>query len=336
MMLLGHARKKAAALAAALIGALPAASPARATCGAGSCFLVTGTTEGVVPEGSVSVDLSLRFIPQSRRLRGRDGVSEVLTPRIDFENETIELDHHREINTQNTLAQMDLAYGISRRWTLFVTLPFINDRQHEHWDEVGMPSEFFTREDGGSGFGDVRLGARRAFLVRAKDLLVGSLAVKAPTGAYKLSDSEGEINEPSVQPGTGSWDWLASAYYQHEWVPRERGFFVSAAYRRNGENDLEYRFGDEAQAFFGVQARAGTKAVWIGQINARRACRDRYLGETVPSTGSTFVNFTPGLRLESGKDGALYLFVAVPVFQDVNEAQIAPRASVLLGVSRSF
>ena len=336
MILLRHARMKAAAPAAALICAWLAPSPAGATCGSANCFLVTGTTEGAVPEGAVTVDLSFRFIPQSRKLNGRDGVSNVLTPKIDFENRTIELDHHREIRTQNTLAQMDVAYGISGRWTLFAALPFLNDRQHEHWDDAGMLTEFFTREDGGSGFGDVRLGTRRAFLTRPKDLLVGSLALKAPTGAYKLSDSEGDINEPSIQPGTGSWDWLASAFYEHEWMPRELGFFVSAAYRLNGENDLDYRVGNETQAAFGVQARTGAKAVWIGQIDARRACRDRYLGETVPSTGSTFVNFTPGVRLESDKGSAVYLFVAVPIFQDVNEAQLAPRAAVLLGVSHSF
>jgi len=336
MILLRHARMKAAALATALICAWAAPSPAGATCGSANCFLVTGTTEGAVPEGTMTVDLSFRFIPQDRKLRGRDAVSEVLTPRIDFENELIEPDHHREIRTQNTLAQMDVAYGISRRWTLFVSVPFINDRAHEHWDDVGMPTESFTREDGGSGFGDVRLGTRRALLARPKNLLVGALAVKAPTGAYKLSDSEGRSNEPSVQPGTGSWDWLASVYYEHEWMPRELGFFLSAAYRLNGESDLEYRVGDEAQAAFGVQARTGTKAVWIGQIDARRACRDRYLGETVPSTGSTFVNFTPGVRLESDKGSAVYLFVAVPIFQDVNEAQLAPRPAVLLGVSHSF
>jgi len=184
--------------------------PALATRGSANCFLVTGTQEGVGASGILTVDLSYRYIPQTRRLSGTRDVSEVLTPKIDFESRVIEPDHHREIGTQNTLVEIDLAYGLTPRLTLAGSLPIINQRDHEHWDDVGIPGEeHFTRTDGSSGFGDVRLGARYAFLVKTKDILVGGLALKLPTGPYRLLDSEGAINEPTIQPGTGSTDVLA-------------------------------------------------------------------------------------------------------------------------------
>jgi hypothetical protein len=308
----------------------------RAACGATSCFLVTETTETPVPEGAVRIDFSLHFIPQDRRLDGSDEVREVLVPKIDFESGEIEPDHHREIRTQNTMVQMDLAYGVSPRWTLFVNLPLLIDRDHEHFDEVGEPTEFFTGEDGGSGFGDVRVGVRRTFLARQNDTLSGTLAIETPTGAYRLRDSEGEITEPSLQPGSGSWDWIASANYLHDWVPRRAGYFASLSYRRNGENGLDYRLGEEALATFGVHARAGRRALWTLQINARRAGRDRFEEEKVPSTGATFVNLTPGVRLESERGTFLYLHVPVPIYQDVNEAQLAPGVGFVIGVSHAF
>lgn len=324
------------AFALMMLCSLAAVAPAGATCGSAQCFLVTQTTESTLPEGKLSLDLTFQFIPQSRRLQGRDEVGEVLAPKIDFEDGTIEPDHHREIRTQNTLVQLSLAYGLTPRWTLYADVPLLNDRDHEHFDEVGEPGEFFTREDGGSGFGDVRVGARVAFLARPKNLLVGSLALEAPTGAYRLRDSEGEINEPTIQPGSGSVDALASVYFLHDWVANRTGYFVSVSGKLSGENDLDYEFGDETQAAFGVHARSGERVVWIGQVNARHASRDRFRGERVPSTGSTFVNLTPGVRLESGRGSSFYLFAAVPVFQDVNESQLAPRTAFLLGLSHAF
>src|SRR5438093_4842757 len=181
-----HANRKVVLGGIVLLGVLMIAPSARATCGSANCFLVTGTQEGVSASGILTVDLSYRFISQSRKLSGTKEVSEVLTPKVDFENGVLLPDHHREIRTQNTLVQVDLAYGLTPRLTLAGSLPIINQRDHEHWDDVGTVDEHFTRTDGTSGFGDVRLGARYALVVKTKNLLVGGLGVKLPTGAYRL------------------------------------------------------------------------------------------------------------------------------------------------------
>ncbi|HEY3175805.1 MAG TPA: hypothetical protein VGK94_08605 [Candidatus Polarisedimenticolia bacterium] len=313
-----------------------AVSPAGATCGSANCFLVTGTQEGVGSKGEITLNLSFRYVVQDRKLEGTHGVREVLTPKVDFENGELEPDHHREIRTQNSLVQLDLAWGVTGRLSLAASLPLLNERDHEHYDDVGTPNESFTRQDGSSGFGDARLGGRYAFLVRTKDLLVGGLTLKLPTGQYRLRDSEGEINEPTIQPGSGSTDLIASAYYAHQWIPVRFEYFVSGSHKWNSENDLDYRFGAESLANAGISYRVRDRWSWSVQLNGRRTAADRYLGDKVPSTGATFVNLTPGVRCYMSTSSSFYFFLQAPVYQDVRDAQLAPRTGLLTGLSKTF
>lgn len=307
-----------------------------ATCGSANCFLVTGTEEGVGGEGHFTVDLSYRYIDQDRKLAGTKSVSEVLTPKVDFENGVLELDHHSEIRTRNTLVEVDMAYGWTRRLTLAWALPLINQRDHEHFDDADTPTPKFTNQDGSSGFGDVRLGARYLLLVRTKDILVGSLFVKLPTGAYKLRDSEGAINEPTIQPGSGSTDGIASILYSHQVIPNQGEWFLSVSQKTNGENDLAYRFGDETQGGAGWRYKTQHDLTWSIQVNGRRTLRDTFLGRSVPSTGSTIVHLTPGIRFEAKTGTSIYAFVQVPIYEQVNEQNLAPNAGLVLGLSHVY
>ena len=80
----------------------------------------------------------------------------------------------------------------------------------------------------------------------------------------------------------------------------------------------------------------GSKLTWSLQLNGRKTARDRFLGDPVPSTGATFVNLTPGLRLQASTSVSLYTFLQVPIYQDVNDDQLAPRTGLLAGVSKTF
>ena len=321
---------------AALSAAAAAVRPGAASCGSATCFLVTHTAEGVETAGAFQLDFSYRYVDQTRKLDGSDGTSEVLVPKIDFEGGVIEPDHHREVSTRNTLVELDLAYGVTSRISVFGLLSLLVDKDHEHFDEVGTPEEHFTNSDGMRGFGDVALGARYAFLVKANDLLIGSAAVKLPSGAYKLLDGEGAINEPTLQPGTGSYDGLLSLYYVRHTFPSAFEWFVSGSGRFNEENSLDYRIGNEIVGTGGVSYSAGQRWVFSVQANARHTGRDAYLGAGVPSTGYDSISLSPGARFRTGDRLELYAYVQVPVYQNVNEAQLAPRSGFVVGVTKSF
>lgn len=320
------------------IGALSigffAAGRASATCGSANCFLVRESSEALAADGAFRVDLSWRYVAMDRKLDGSDEVDTVLTPKIDFENETIEPDHHEEIQTLNSYLDLGFAWGATSRLTVTGLLPILARHDHEHIDDATGPDPVFNDGDGGEGFGDARVGVRYGFLVGGRDLLAGTLSLKAPTGAWKLHDAEGGVSEPGLQPGSGSWDLLAGLYYARTIRPERLEWFVNGTWRANGENGLDYEFGDEAILSTGFESAIGGRAFWSVQVNGRRAARDAYLGDPVPSTGSTWVALTPGLR--SAGPNSIYGFVQIPVYERVNETNLAPRYGFEVGFSKTF
>jgi hypothetical protein len=85
-----------------------------------------------------------------------------------------------------------------------------------------------------------------------------------------------------------------------------------------------------------VSYAAGQRWVFALQLNGRHAGRDDFRGEGVPSTGSDAFSLAPGVRFRTGDRVALYGYVQLPVYQDVNETQLAPRAGFIVGFSKSF
>ncbi|MBI1195234.1 MAG: hypothetical protein GC138_05260 [Gammaproteobacteria bacterium] len=329
---------RGAALKTALsIGMAFAYSQATASCGSSNCFLVVDSQEGAISTGLMNVDLSYRYIPQDRKLQGSDPTNQVLVPKVDFENGVLGLpadgEGHEEQRTINILGQLDLNYGVTPDLGVGVTVPFYNERQHEH---THLDTAEFTKVDGTTGMGDIVLRARYALYRGTRDLVVAGAGIKLPSGEYRLRDSDNAINEPTIQPGTGSYDYLFSILHTHQWTLHSLDTFASLQYRLNTENDLKYEFGDALTANAGLDYRIANKLLVSGQINARYAKRDRFLGQDVPSTGSTMVYATPGIRVESSDQLSLYAHLQLPVYQRVNDVNLVPRYQFMFGLSYAF
>jgi hypothetical protein len=313
-----------------------AGGPAEASCGSANCFLITGTQEAINNPGEVTLDFSFRYIPQNRKLSGTHDTDEVLVPKVNFEDGEIEPDHHREISTLNLLVNAAFTIGVSKRVSVGVDLPLYLDREHEHFDEVGTPEEHFTNADGTTGFGDVRISARASVVTATKDLLTVGGGVKTPTGEYRLRDSEGSINEPTIQPGSGSWDPFVQVYYDHQWVPHRWEYFLSGGYVIRTTNPLEYDFGNLTLLNAGARFSPNNRLVLSLQLNGQSAPHDFFDGHLVASTGSRQVALTPGIMVFSASGFGFYAHVAVPIYQKVNEAQLAPETALAVGLSATF
>ena len=306
-----------------------------ASCGSANCFLVTGAQEGIATPGQIILDLSYRFIPMDQIQEGSRSASEALVPRVDFEGGEIVPDGHSEIRTNNELMQLDVSYGLNPKMALALSIPFFNLRTHEHAHGPGD----FTRQDGTSGFGDVRLIWKYALWVRARHLLVAGLGVKTPTGEYKLLDHEGEINEATIQPGSGSWDGLITTYYAYRIMPSRLDAFLSGSYQLSTENELDYKFGDTLLLSGGVDylPSSGERPLKVSlQVNMRQSPHDEFEGDEVPSTGGTWVYLTPGVTIQATGNMAFYTHVQMPVYQYVNETNIVPRYGLIFGISYTF
>jgi len=311
-------------------------SKAWSSCGSANCFLVTGTQEGISNSGQMTLDISYRYIPMDDFQRGSGSAGEAVVPKVDFGNGVIEDGHHREVRTINELVQVDLGYGLTERFTIQVSIPLVNDRTHEHFDGVGTTDEEFTRQDGTSGMGDIRVTGRYAALIRTKHLLVVGAGLKLPTGEYKLLDAHGEINEPTIMPGSGSLDYLFSFFYDYQIRPHKVDAFFSGSYQLTTENDLGYEFGEASILSGGLGYIANDKVTLSGQVNFRHTPHDQFKDIGVASTGGTWVYFTPGIRVQASDSLGLYTFVQIPIYQYVNEVNLVPRYALALGASYRF
>ncbi|MBI5450057.1 MAG: transporter [Gammaproteobacteria bacterium] len=312
---------------------LAATQQAHATCGSANCSLVTGAQESLPAAGQGNIDLSYRYIRMDKKLHGDNTVNQVLTPGINFETGAIEADSHSELRTNNELVQLDVSYGLSDRLSTDIVLPLINNRRHEH---IHMDTGDFSNVDGSSGLGDVRVNFRYAVSQSLKQLLIAGAGVKAPTGDYKLRNSDGVINEPTIMPGTGSWDGQVSAFYSYQIRPHEFSLFTSGSYQLNSENDLNYRFGNTLLLNAGLNYRIDPTLLGSLQLNLRTTDHDAFNGSAVPNTGGSFVYLTPGLSLQIAETSSLYTHIQLPVYQYVNDSNLAPRFGLMVGVSHGF
>lgn len=286
--------------------------------------------------GQMVIDLSYRYIPQDRKQQGSSRTDTVQVPGVNFAAGTLELpptEGHEELRTINMLGQLDVNYGVTPNFGIAVAVPFYNQRLHEH---IHLDTAEFSNVDGTSGMGDVAVTGKFALLTTTRHRLVGGVGVKLPTGEYKLRDSDNVINEPTIQPGTGSYDYILSAFYDYQWRPHERDTFVSLSYRVNTQNDLDYERGDAATFNVGANFRVREKMVVSAQLNLQHAGRDQYKGQDVPSTGITSVYLTPGIQVQSSDNLALYTHLQLPVYQHVNEVNLVPRYGFMFGLSYGF
>src|SRR6185436_6137505 len=171
---------------------------------------------------------------------------------------------------------------------------------------AAVPSESYTTE----GNGDALLGARYGFRAGSSGFLATGLSVELPTGPHDLESPEGladqGILDPSLQPGSGSWDFVASAQYSVRWAASGLDWTLAGSYQRNTENDLGYRYGDTAIASATASRALGTRVSASFQVKAVFEDRSEYLEAPVPATGSRILYVVPGLSWSAFRNGSLY------------------------------
>ena len=304
-----------------------------AACDSTGCLLTARGQSPLLREHSLQVDVSFRYVDNSRRLQGTDDVATVLKPWVDFRDGSIWPAIHEEKGGRDALLQVDVGYGITRRLSAFASLPLRADRAYESGDTICGLS-IHTR-----GLGDALLGLRRALVITPRAQLFAGIAAKIPTGRSRITSRTAPdvILEPSLQPGTGSLDWLSSVQYAFRTHPTSpTDWLASASYQVGSTNGLGYRFGNEAILGVTASRRLGSWAAVSLQAKVFDKARSAYHGERLDSTGARFVYVTPGFRVRLPDSSSLYALFQVPVYGRVNESQLAPARGLLVGVNRTF
>jgi hypothetical protein len=304
------------------------ASRAASACDSATCSLLTRNATGLVPTKRFNVDLTFGYTDQGVRLEGSQPVDTVYRPRVVLERGTIIPGFHRDLDGSDRILQVDMTYGLSSRWNLTASVPLSVRHTHDvaHGDAVA--------EYGTTGFGDVLVGVRWAMGPRR---LVGGFSVKTPTGPYTIGgEFGGGIQDPTLQPGTGAFDFVGSVQYSWSAESLRLTWALAGSYQVTTPNRFDYQFANQAIATAGVSRPLLDHLSVSLQAKLFHQGRNAFVREPVPSTGGTFVYLTPGLRLSATRDFALYSYVLFVPYRYVNDAQLAPRFSVLAGVSKTF
>jgi hypothetical protein len=348
----------------------PGVQTAQASCGSVTCFVVIGSAQQVSPEGLLTVNTFYNYTKQATLASGTTGI----IPGVDVANRQMILDHHRELQTITQMVTLDLNYGISDRLGIEVAIPY-KMLQHTHIDglgEDGVNGEGTHTRFTDSGIGDIFVNLKYNALPTLTSMVVTGFGVYLPTGENKAADPGGGVFEPTAQLGRGQIGLQGSLYGTYELIPHRLNQFATASYRHTFQNNWGYQFGDQYDLSTGVNLVTAPWLVLSAQLNYRYMVHDSckcslavsqtlaanpttFPGEAivvdpnitnrpVPTTGSTFLAFTPGFSLNVGtllpeqawaNTLQAYFFTQIPVQADFN-GNLMQSTSFMGGITKYF
>jgi len=338
------------------------ALPTQASCGSVTCFVVIGSQQQVNPVGLLTVNAIYNYTPQGTLLPGTNGV----IPAVDVDNRQLILDHHRELRTLTQTYTLDLNYGLTERLGLELMLPYVR-RRHQHIDGLGEVNngagQLTSFSD--NGIGDIFINLKYNTLPTLRSMVVSSFGIYVPTGDWrqKTAGASGnpETMEPTAQIGRGQVGLQGGFYQTYEIIPHRLSQFASGMYRHTFRNNFGYQFGDQYDVNVGFNLITVPWLVLTNQFNYRYMVHDSFSGSlarsqtpndptfpneaigvdpnitnrAVPTTGSTFFAYSPGVLISIGERTQVYFFSQIPMVRDFNN-NLAQGISFVFGITQYF
>ncbi len=263
----------------------PFVQKAQASCGAVTCFVVIGSQQQVPQEGLLTVNAIYNYTPM-RLLDGTTGV----IPAVDQAERQMILDHHQETRTITQQATLDMNYGLTERFGLQLTLPYMW-RTHKHIDglgEDGTDGEGEPTNFSADGIGDLRVGLKYNVLPTLRSMVVLGFGVYLPTGNTHAHDSANLVMESPTQLGRGQVGVNPTIYQTYELIPHRLNQFASASYRHTFRNNDGYQFGDEYMLNAGLNVVTTPWLVLTGQVNYRYLVHDNFSSSLLQSSSGRY------------------------------------------------
>ena len=317
---------RALLLAATLLAAAGLSAGPASACDSNGCFQMT-RGDGTIGKGRLRVDLSFRTTDQSAKLNGTAETDTVRRPKVWLEGGYMWPGFHEELDGKERFLQLDVAYGLGARTSVFATAPIRAARAYT----VGHGN--VTQPYRPYGYGDTLFGVRHTFASR----FTATLGVKAPTGNNEiLDDYDGTILDPMLQPGTGSWDALGAIAMTFGGIEPGLRFTAALSRQQASHNQYDYRFGPETIFTLGVRRAVYGPVDLALQAKLFDKGRSTFLDDAVASTGARYVYVTPAVHFRLPQAMTAYVLAPVPLYRHVNESQLAPRFGIIAGMSRTF
>jgi hypothetical protein len=288
----------------------------------------------------LKLDIRYDYLNQDQLRHGTGTISSAAASQLTSNGNPLEVEKY----TESHFITLGLDYSTNQDWGINLQVPYII-RSHS---TLGTASDGTTPgPDGGqydshtSNLGDMRVIGRYQGFASKHNLGV-LLGVKLATGSYReFGHSADAANpgpvliDPGLQPGTGTTDVIVGAYY-NDAINKSLGYFTQVMYQTALYSTDDYRPGNSLNANLGLRYVGFDYIVPQIQLNFRDIQRDSGARADTVSTGGTLLYISPGIVAAASDQISLYAFVQVPIYQDVNGVQLAPRFIPSVGVRYSF
>ena len=311
---------KTRSLIVAVLAAAGWTTHAPASCGSTFCSVNTNWgTQGVWTEPGLRLDLRAEYIDQDQPRSGNTDVGIGQIPR-----------DHEEVRTvnRNWLATFD--YTVSKDWGLTVSVPVV-DRHHEHIHHGSGAAVSETWDF--TELGDVRVLGRYQRGVENNATAGVQFGVKLPTGRYHLTNADGELAERTLQPGTGTTDFVFGAYYHRDMLADLSSWFVQGLYQAPIAERDDFKPGYRLSFDLGMRYDLGRKLGAVLQLNTQVKGRDGGAAAEPEDSGKTLISLSPGLSYALSRDMQVYGFVQLPIYEHVNGVQLTAERALAVGIS---
>jgi hypothetical protein len=337
----------------ALSALLPVTAQACATCG---CSLSSDAATGYTSEPGWRLDLLFNYIDQSQLRSGGSAISAPQVALINNNGGTQEVEH----DTVNRYLTLGLTYSQSEEWNFNLQVPWV-DRSHSTYANATTDQLTPANLSGAAfgDFGDIRVIANYQGLLENNHLGV-QFGVKLPTGRYGGQNvvtgatvgrdpvffssgpnaAAGQTIDTSLQPGTGSTDVIAGAYY-YQAVSQDFDAFINGRFEVSTLQMLDgvnanYRPGNTTTVSFGLRYENTPEWVPQVQVNISHKSADQGALADTTDTAGTVAYLSPGVTVRLGAGILAYGFLQVPVYSALSGYQLFPRWTASAGVSYAF
>lgn len=246
-----------------------------------------------------------------------------------------EIDEDLITRATNTVL-LQTNYGISDKLSVSVVIPYINK-----WEKTSS-----SEKSGRSAMGDLSLLLQYSVLNNNSFSVIIGSGIKFPTGATQLTnEATGIIAQPSLQPGTGSYDFLFLTQFQYATSFRKSmSIAQSFSYQFAGTSSQfasheAFKFGNEFQSFTSISDQfAWLNKVFTPSITLRISHRTTNIIETIEdiNSGGTWGYFSPGSTIQLNSTLGLIVQADLPIYRKINGFQLVTSYVIRGGVLLSF
>lgn len=299
--------------------------------------IVGGVSMGVLQQGQIDIGSSFQYAYSNQFYAGTKKTTSPLV---------------KDLVTGYVYSR--LGVGITSKFTFYTELGYFSTKKETGFD-ASRP-DYIQKS---SGVSDLILFPRYEVYnhssERSHTEITLGLGLKIPVGRYHdssivyIDETTGKeykvVAPPTVQPTTGSNDFIFYGFAMHEWKPVKLKVFTSMTYIHKGFNGLGEKFGDYAGIGVFTGKSIGKRCNLTGQVryewidkmqvdpNVDYAAKGISLDPL--STGGRKLSVFPQVSY-SRKKLTLFGMAEFPLYQNMNGVQIGTKNIVTAGFTYRF